>query len=134
MKKLTIFKIYSPPTYSKYTNSFSEFLTQFDTFLSSVVSIPHVILITGDFNIHVNDNNQQTSQFHSLLDAYGLNQLVDFPTHSCQNTFDLIIVPGTASFSASVAYHHPTYRHQIIFQSFVHLLCLPHQLHLKIPQ
>jgi hypothetical protein len=71
------------------------------------MSSPHDLIITGDFNIHVNDhNNTQASQFLSLLTAYNLHQIVDFPTHTGQNTLDLFILPEGVSHTASVSSHH----------------------------
>ncbi len=92
--KLTIFNVYRPPTSSKYTGTFSTFLTEFDTFLSSVVPTPNKFLITGDFNIHVNNQtNNDGIAFMALLSAYNLKQMVNFPTHTGNNTLDLVIIP-----------------------------------------
>lgn len=102
--KLTIFNIYRPPTSSKHTGTFSMFMSQFESFLSSIAPTPHNILITGDFNIHVNDlSNQNTTAFLTLLDAYNLKQLVDFPTHIGNNTLDLLIVPDQLASSLSLS-------------------------------
>ncbi len=102
--KLTIFNVYRPPTSSKHTGTFSKFLSDFDSFLSSVVTIPHKYLITGDFNIPMNkQDNSDTVAFLSLLAAYNLRQLVDFPTHSANNTLDLFITSANDWLSTTVS-------------------------------
>jgi hypothetical protein len=103
--KFTVFNIYRPPTSSKFASSFGSFITEFDSFLSFVASLPHSFIITGDFNIHVNDiSSSQSSQFLNLLSAYNLTQLVDFPTHTGNNTLDLIIIPADANFAPTVSF------------------------------
>jgi len=47
----------------------SQFLEDFQTLISSVSTSPHEFLITGDFNIHVDDlADSNAIQFLSLLD------------------------------------------------------------------
>jgi exonuclease III len=38
------------------------------------------LIICGDININYNDNNRNKIQLNSLLDAYNLQSIVDFPT------------------------------------------------------
>ena len=53
------------------------------------------LLITGDFNIHVNlQCNNNSLRFVDLLQSMGL-QHVDFPTHVSGNTLDLVIARDT---------------------------------------
>ena len=56
--KLTVFNVYRPPpTNTKYRKSvpFSLFLAELDTLLSLAATTPHEFLITGDFNLHLDD-------------------------------------------------------------------------------
>jgi len=56
--KLALNNICRPPqsnTKSRHYVSFSQFLEDFQTLISSVSTSPHEFLITGDFNIHVDD-------------------------------------------------------------------------------
>ena len=39
-----------------------------------------------------NVEDTDATQFLDLLDALGLSQLIDVPTHRCGNTLDLVIV------------------------------------------
>jgi len=57
---LALHNIYHPPqfnTNSRHSMSFSQFLEDFQTLISFVSTSPHEFLITGDFNIHVDDLN-----------------------------------------------------------------------------
>ena len=50
------------------------------------------MLITGDFNIHVDDcSNPDTQKFLDLLDSFDLQQHVKQPTHRDGHTLDLSI-------------------------------------------
>ena len=48
-------------------------------------------VITGDFNVHVNDQEDPDAQiFSNITSALGLNQRVNFSTHRAGNTLDLL--------------------------------------------
>ena len=52
----------------------------------------YFLLITGDFNIHVDDPcDTDCARFLGLLESMGLQQHVDVPTHKYGHTLDLII-------------------------------------------
>jgi exonuclease III len=93
--KLSVFNIYRPPTSlskSRNKSSFSHFLEDFQSFISNVATLPHDFIITGDFNIHVDDfSDSHTQQFMSLLSLANLTQHVSFPTHRHLHTLDLVI-------------------------------------------
>ena len=64
--KISIFNIYRPPLSSAFSKPFSVFLEEFNCFLSSAATTPHEFLITGDFNIHLdNPADHLTAQFLS---------------------------------------------------------------------
>ena len=101
--KLTIFNIYRPPDSSSYSKPFSTFISEFSSFLSSSATVPDDFLITGDFNIHVNNQSDAHSvQFLSLLDSFNLKQHVSSSTHISNNTLDLVITPQQSSILSSV--------------------------------
>ena len=74
--ELSLFNIYRPPSAfakSQNTASFSQFLDDFQTIISSISTSPHDFLITGAFNIHVDDlTDSNTMQFMSLLNLANL--------------------------------------------------------------
>ena len=59
---LTVFNIHRPPTSSKYAQPISVFLDEFQTFLSCAAITQQKFIITGDFNIHLNDPLDSSSQ------------------------------------------------------------------------
>ena len=81
----------------------SQFFTYLDTLLSVAATTPHEFLITGDFNLHVDDlHNSNTKQFLITLTAANLSQHVHFPTHTHQHTLDLIITHSNSTLSPNV--------------------------------
>ena len=59
---LNVCNIYRPLTLTKNSQPISVFLDEFQTFISSADTTPHEILITGDFNIHLDDPLDSSSQ------------------------------------------------------------------------
>jgi exonuclease III len=103
--KLTVFNIYRPPPSSSKAVPFSQFFTDFQTLISHTATIPHGFLITGDFNLHIDDlENPNAKQFLTLLDSCNLTQLVNFPTHRCGHTLDLIITATNSTLSPVISH------------------------------
>ncbi|XP_075941538.1 uncharacterized protein LOC142943729, partial [Anarhichas minor] len=74
---------------------YSEFLSEFSQFLSSLVLKTDKVIIVGDFNIHVDvENNSLSTAFISLLDSIGFCQNVQKPTHCFNHTLDLVLTYG----------------------------------------
>lgn len=81
-----IFIFYRPPS-----SSMSVFLDEFASFLTDVSASGDLIL-SGDFNIHVNNNTCTTAKsFLELLDSFDLINHIHSPTHISNNTLDLLI-------------------------------------------
>ena len=45
----------------------------------------------GDFSIHVDEDNPETTTFNDIMESFNLKNLVSFPTHIHQHTLDLIL-------------------------------------------
>src|SRR6266516_2845072 len=61
------------------------------------------VIITGDFNIHVNDPNSPSSKnFSNLLNDFSLKQHISFPTHSHGNTLDLLITHSSSTIISAI--------------------------------
>ena len=89
---ITVVGLYHPP-YSD-TNKCTDamFLDDLAEFLEEVLTSYSNIIITGDFNLHVDDKENPDAQvFVDLLTAFGLQNHIDFPTHKSKHTLDLII-------------------------------------------
>ena len=83
----------SHPGYSKFHPfTVATFLNELADFLESVVLSTEPLIITGDFNIHVDvKDNSDSIKFGSLLESIGFVQHVNTPTHRHGHTLDLII-------------------------------------------
>jgi len=90
---LLLLNIYHPPSCSK-----ANFISDFSTLLEDLVSQPSELLITGDFNFHVNAPVPSSdTHFLTLLDTFSLTQHVDFPTHTSLHTLDLLITRSSSN-------------------------------------
>ena len=90
--ELRVIVIYRIPYSTAHPVSTSVFLDEFPAYLESVVMSPEPLLITGDFNIHVDvPYDSDAARFLELLTLMGLEQHVDKPTHISGHTLDLII-------------------------------------------
>jgi len=70
----------------------SVFLTEFAEFLKSVILGTDPLLITGDFNIHVDAaDNLDTVKLLELFQSTGFERHVNVPTHVGSHTLDLIV-------------------------------------------
>ena len=88
---LTVCVIYHPPYSETYQVTHNQFQDEFSEFLAEVLVEHRNLMITGDFNLHVNDSEDQDGEvFTDTMLALGLDQHVMFPTHRSNNTLDLV--------------------------------------------
>ena len=89
---LALLALYHPPPSPKQKHTISEFVTEFVEFLADNLNkYTGDLIIAGDFNIHVNDLfNEDAQQLFSVMEALGIDQLVDFCTHKSGNILDLL--------------------------------------------
>ena len=88
---LVIHGIYHPPPSltNKTTNSL--FIEDFTDFVSKTLpSHPNNIYI-GDFNLHISEEETDPIIFNDSIEAMGLYQHVNFPTHKSGNILDLVL-------------------------------------------
>ena len=83
--------IYRPPLGSKYSKPLSEFLREFHHYMDSHATSSGKLVVLGDFNLHFEMNNVDTSRFKDLLFSLNLDQHVNGPTHQHGHTLDLVI-------------------------------------------
>ena len=70
----------------------STFLADFTDYLETLILSTEPLVITGDFNVHVDDStNPDATRLLDLLDSMSLCQHVTQPTHELGHTIDLII-------------------------------------------
>ncbi|KAL5254242.1 hypothetical protein ACHWQZ_G013877 [Mnemiopsis leidyi] len=61
----------------------SRFFEEFDEFLAVILLKSDYLVLTGDFNIHMETGDSNSAQLLQITDSYGLKQLVKVPTHRC---------------------------------------------------
>ena len=88
--RIRIIVIYRAPFSANHPVTNSTFISEFSSFLESVVICSEPPIITGDFNIHM-DIQSDSTQFRQLLETISLVQHVRQPTHEKGHTLDLII-------------------------------------------
>ena len=70
----------------------SNFLKNFTLLFETVSAYQTIVVICGDFNIHVDDANDAPAiRFLDLIDAFGFAQYVSGPTQICGHTLDHVI-------------------------------------------
>ncbi|KAL7406155.1 hypothetical protein ABVT39_014107 [Epinephelus coioides] len=81
--------VYRPPQYS------TSFISDFSELLSIIHSNYNRILITGDFNLHIDNTSDPVSrEFLNLSNCLDFKQHITQPTHSRGHTLDLVINYG----------------------------------------
>ena len=89
---LRVVILYRPPYSDEHRVPTSTFFSELSDYLESIVLCQEKLLISGDFNIHVDDAGDTDSiKLLDLLESYGLRQHVTGPTHKHDHTLDLII-------------------------------------------
>ena len=71
----------------------SEFTSEFQSNLESLIPLKGENILCGDLNIHVeNLTEKDTTELYSVTDSYGYSQLVQQPTHLDGGTLDVLFV------------------------------------------
>ena len=98
--KLILVTVYRPYTLIIMDVFFEELTTMFEI----ISAYQTMTVISGDFNIHVEDSDYDTARcFHDLLDVFGLVQHITGQTHRLGHTLDLIItLPACAPYNIIV--------------------------------
>ena len=88
----TIIGLYHPQQGKDPKVNNANFLDQLTDLLCHIVPKHQDIIILGDFNIRINDPEDQYTQIlQDTLNAFNLKQHVNIPTHNLGHTIDLII-------------------------------------------
>ena len=68
------------------------FFEEFGSYLETIVLSPESLILTGDYNFHVDvEDDPDARAFLDLLASIGLKQHVNVPTHVSGHTLDLMI-------------------------------------------
>ena len=83
--------VYYPGYSTKHKYTHMQFLSDFNDFLETCTE--GIQLITGNFNIHYEDKNRpETKKFLNILHQHDITQLITYPTHVSQGTFDFLLI------------------------------------------
>ena len=99
-----VITIYRPPQSKNNKSTISDFLDEFAALMETVVISSGRLIILGDFNIHVDvEDDPNSIKFAELLDSFNLTQHIRQSTHDKGHTIDLIITrsddPCVSNFS-----------------------------------
>ena len=101
---LTIAGLYHPPL-GNTRNTPARFLDQVSELVQNLFTNHKNLVLLGDFNIHVNRlDNQDTQAYIDTMEALGLVQHIDQPTHQLGNTLDLIYTESLEPILVSYAF------------------------------
>ena len=95
-----VIMVYHLPYSDQAPTTNAMFLDEVTDFLATFLVKHNNIIITGDFNIHVNDTNDPEAQiFLDNMEALGLDNHVNFAKHNRGNTLDLVLTEALSSLS-----------------------------------
>ena len=81
-------------------------MVEFGSLLEQYVTDSSSLLIIGDFNLHVDNNLDKSSQdFLALIDSFNLKHHVCSPTHRAGHILDLLITRDDDQLVTSVSIH-----------------------------
>ena len=104
-RSVCIVVIYRPPLSSNRACTTDHFMVEFGSLLEQYVTDSSSLLITGDFNLHVNNNLDKSSRnFLALIDSFNLKQHV-CSTHRAGHTLDLLLTRDDDQLVTSVSIH-----------------------------
>ena len=108
--------IYRPPLSSNHDCTTNHFMVEFGSLLEQYVTdSASSLLITGDFNLHVDNNLDKSSQdFLALIDSFNLKQHVCSPTHRAGHTLDLLITRDDDQLLTSVSIHDAVFSYHFV--------------------
>ena len=90
------------------TSHTSLFFDEFPCLLERLAITSTPLIITGDFNFHVDvANDPHAMRFLDLIDAFNLKQHMDVPTHRSGHTLDLIITRADDKIAKNFHVHDP---------------------------
>lgn len=106
-KKYKMVVIYRPPQSKKNKCTTAQFVSEFHDFILDISVEPSELIVTGDFNIHM--DNLADSYARSLMDvlsSVNLQQHVTEPTHQEGHILDLLITSSNSNVISSVYIEH----------------------------
>lgn len=92
-RQVRLVVVYRPPPSASNQLTWNLFKDEFDGFLSQYISTSGLLVIAGDFNVHLNKrDHHETRDFNNLTATVNLHHLINEPTHRHGNTLDQVLV------------------------------------------
>ena len=91
-KQFKIINLYRPPYSKKNPYTIRHFLDEFSSFLSIFLELKGVLILCGDFNIDLLENNIYATEFLDILERLNLVQLIRNKTHVLGGLLDFVII------------------------------------------
>ena len=66
------------------------FLEEVVDLFEYLAACPEAILLCGDVNIHMDEDDIYTNKFNDILSTFNFIQHIDFPTHKLGHTLDIV--------------------------------------------
>ena len=70
----------------------SSFFSDLQDLLFYIASLPHDLVLMGDFNLHIESSSSDVRELTGILESFDLNQHVSFPTHIHGRSLDVMIL------------------------------------------
>ena len=117
----TLVTIYRPPN-----TSHPVFISELSSLLEDLASSNSEVLITGDFNIHVDILSDPFSKtFSNLLETFDLKQHITFPTHDRGHTLDLLITRSNSTIISDLDHTIPSISDHYAIKSSISVSAYP---------
>ena len=92
-KVIHIMGLYHPPKSNTNNSTMNQFYEELSDYLTDNINNCEELIIMGDTNIYYDSKtNHETIALEELLDSFGLQQLVNCPTHRSGHCIDHIII------------------------------------------
>ena len=125
-RNLRLAVIYRPPPSSMNSFTVGLFLDELSSFLEGLVLAPSALLVAGDFNLHMDDQEDDDARrFLQVLELFDLTQYVSHSTHKYGNTPDLIITRANDDLVGKCFVHDPLISDHLPFHVSLRLAKLP---------
>ena len=103
--------LYRPPS-----SDVSLFFDEFASYLAHILTASGHLLIVGDYNFHVDSQNNTGRRFIGLLHSFNLHQHVNDSTHKNGHTLDLVITREEQSFIKNLLVFDPALSDHFMIQ------------------
>ena len=85
-----------------FQNGTRQFFDEFQDLLENIISLHENLYRLRDFNLHLENSNENTNKFNEIFTCFDLKQHVNFPPHVHGHRLDLLITKRISNSIKSV--------------------------------